>query len=123
MGLLQALTQAGGRNPPEVAAPVWVMLQMIAILTLVSGFSSPQTYRIGSSTRGTVGGGGPSAAEREREDLMNDFMRLKESSNVGQEVPASTNDKVSYLVDRWPGALEEKCGEIGILLSKRKRVT
>ena len=108
MGLHQALTQAVGRNPPEVAAPVWVMLQMIAILTLVSGFSSPQSNRIGSSTRGTVGGGGPSAAEREREDLMNDFMRLKESSNVGQEVPASTNDKVSYLVDRWPVALERE---------------
>ena len=108
MGLHQALTQAVGRNPPEVAAPVWVMLQMIAILTLVSGFSSPQSNHIGSSTRGTVGGGGPSAAEREREDLMNDFMRLKESSNVGQEVPASTNDKVSYLVDRWLGGLERE---------------
>lgn len=27
---------------------------------------------------------------------MNDFMRLKESSLVGQEVPTSANDKVSY---------------------------
>lgn len=108
LGLLQALMQTGGRNPPVLAAPVLGMLQMIAILTLVSGFSSPQCNRIGSSTRGTVGGGGPSAAEREREDLMNDFMRLKESSILGQEVPASINDKVSYLLDRWPGALERE---------------
>ena len=123
LGLLQALTQAEGLNPPLLAAPVWVMLQMIAILILVSGFSSHQCNRIGSSTRGTVGGGGPSAAEREREDLMNDFMRLKESSIVGQEAPTSTNDKVSYLADRWPGVLwREKSGEIDMPLSKWKKV-
>ncbi len=50
---------------------------------------------IGSATRGTTGTGTSTAAEREREDLMNDFMRLKESSLVGQEVPISGNDKVS----------------------------
>ena len=44
-----------------------------------------------------AGTGGPSAAEREREDMMNDIMRLKESSLVGQEVPSSSHDKVSYL--------------------------
>lgn len=90
------MTQAGRRNLPG-QAQVWVMLPMIAFLTLVSGFFQLSIRRnVGSSTRGAVGGGGPSAAERDREDLMNDFMRLKESSLVGQEVPTSTNDKVSY---------------------------
>jgi hypothetical protein len=75
------------------------MLSMIAIWTLVSGFSKHKYVPfIGSSTRGGVAGtGGPSAAEREREDMMNDIMRLKESSLVGQEVPSSSHDKVSYL--------------------------
>ena len=67
---------------------------MIAIRMLVSGFLS-FVGCIGI-TRGAAGTSGPSAAEREREDMMNDIMRLRESSIVGQEVPTSSNDKVSY---------------------------
>lgn len=113
---LQALTLIVDRNPPalllEQPLPI---LPMIAIQLLVSGFF---TY-VGciGITRGAAGTSGPSAADRDREDMMNDIMRLKESSIVGQEVPTSSNDKVSYqffFKTLMPG--RESCGT-GVLSS------